>query len=116
MTLHDHATSELLRAGLFDADSDYEGNLAVCVMELIDVFAAQGHSGFSASWTLELFTKLSRFEALSPLSNDPDEWHEPADGLWQSCRNSEAFSHDGGKTYYLLSTGFETMYTAEDSK
>ncbi len=46
-----------------------------------------------------------------PLTDNPDEWmliHEDVwegDVVWQSRRNSEAFSHDEGQTYYLLSEG-----------
>ena len=41
------------------------------------------------------------FEPLGPLTDDPDEWVEVADGLWQSRRKSSAFSCDGGKTYHV---------------
>src|SRR3546814_7005887 len=53
---------------------------------------------------------LLNMRNLSPLTNNPDEWykHTPDtwDGVnhvWQSKRNSEAFSTDGGLTYTLLS-------------
>lgn len=59
-----HAEKELTKAGLFDKDSDYSGMLGEGVLELITAFANQGHSGFSAGMTLELFTKLARFEEL----------------------------------------------------
>jgi hypothetical protein len=62
--LVDHAEKELKKAGLFDADSDYDGMLGDAVLELIRTFAAQGHSGFSAQMTRELFYKLSNFEEL----------------------------------------------------
>jgi hypothetical protein len=46
------------------------------------------------------------------LTDDPKEWvqHEESifpgqDGCWQNKRRGEAFSTDGGKTYYLLSEG-----------
>jgi len=66
MGLVDHAHRELNKAGLFSQDSDYEGMIGRAVFELIKVFAKQGHSGFSASMTTELFSRLSRFEALTP--------------------------------------------------
>ncbi|MFF7631421.1 hypothetical protein [Streptomyces cyaneofuscatus] len=53
--------------------------------------------------------RLLRFQPLTDLTDDPAEWIDRhAEGmtpipLWQSNRNSEAFSTDGGKTYYLLS-------------
>lgn len=62
--LVDHAQKELTKVGLFDKDSDYDGMLGEGVLELITVFAAQGHSGYSAQMTRELFSKLSNFEEL----------------------------------------------------
>ena len=111
MSLVNHAKRELRLAGLFDADSDYDGLLAESVVKLMEVFADQGHSGGSAHLTRDLFNKLSAFKNLTPLTNDPKEWMLVADGqsdgkvpgVWQNSRNSEAFSEDGGKTYYLLS-------------
>ena len=45
-----------------------------------------------------------------PLTDDPYEWQYHGEdlwgskeGIWQNKRNSEAFSNDGGQTYYLLS-------------
>lgn len=62
--LVNHAQKELTRVGLFDKDADYDGMLGDAVLELITVFAAQGHSGYSAQMTRELFYKLSNFEEL----------------------------------------------------
>lgn len=62
--LVDHAEKELQRVGLFDKDSDYAGELGRGVLELITVFAGQGHSGMSAEMTVELFSKLARFEEI----------------------------------------------------
>lgn len=59
-----HANKELKKAGLFDKDSDYDGMLGESVSELISTFAEQGHSGYSAMMTRELFHKLSNFEEL----------------------------------------------------
>jgi hypothetical protein len=112
--LVDFAKTELDKAGLFSKDSDYEGMLGNAVMDLMKVFASQGHSGFSAQLTRQLFNLVSDYKPLSPLTDNPDEWMEVGDqmpprtpsgegSVWQSRRNPEAFSEDGGKTYYLLS-------------
>lgn len=99
-----HAKKELELAGLNDEDSDYGGMLADAVQELIDVFAEQGHSGFSAMMCIELFTKLAKQENLTPLTSDPDEWNDVSEmsgqPFWQNKRNSSNFSTDGGKTWY----------------
>lgn len=111
-SLKEHAERELKAAGLYDSDSDYGGMIPDAVMELVETFSAQGHSGASASLVLAVFTKVAQYENLTPLTDNPEDWyyHGPdvsgiEGGFWQNIRNGEAFSHDGGKTYYLLSEG-----------
>lgn len=108
MSLVEHAETELKIAGLFDGDSDYEGMLGESVLELVKVFAGQGHSGYSAMMTVDLLSRLLKYEPLGPLTDNPSEWNHIDErmggpNLWQSRRNPQALSHDGGKTYYLLS-------------
>ncbi len=64
MGLVDHAEKELRRVGLFDKDSDYDGMLGEDVLELIKLFAGQGHSGMSAEMSIQLFEKLARYQEL----------------------------------------------------
>ncbi|WP_255306499.1 hypothetical protein [Streptomyces sp. Wb2n-11] len=77
--------------------------------KVVQAFANMGHSGSSAHFAAQYLDKLLRYQPLSELTDDPAEWIDRhAEGmapspLWQSVRNSEAFSQDGGKTYYLLS-------------
>ena len=96
------ARVELKRAGLFDRDSVYEGAIGDAVMELLRVFARQGHSGASAYLTADLFVRLVRGEVLTPLTSDPAEWREVADGVWQNTRDSRAFSNNGGATWNTI--------------
>jgi len=102
------AESELRRAGLFDEDSDYDGMIGEEVLRLCKTFSGQGHSGFSAVMTASIFGRLAEWRALTPLTNDPDEWmyiDEDKAGrpnMWQSRRQCSCFSDDGGKTYYDL--------------
>lgn len=103
-----HAERELRLAGLLDRDSDYNGILGEAVLAIVALFAQQGHSGASAAMVTDIATRLMRFEPLTPLTNDPDEWIQIAEeapgwpSLWQNRRNSSAFSNDGGKTHYTL--------------
>ena len=106
--LYTHAREELRSAGLLSEESDYDGMLGEAVLEIVEVFARQGHSGFSAEMTVELLNRLLRFEPLGPLTDNPGEWmrvnpDDEPDGLWQNRRKADAFSPDGGKTYYQLS-------------
>ena len=47
--------------------------------------------------------RLLRYENLAPLTDEPREWVQIGDELWQSIRNRDAFSNNGGKTYKLYS-------------
>jgi len=106
--LVDHGKEELERAGLFDKDSDYDGMLGEAVLELLQTFSKQGHSGFSAQLTMELFNKLAKYETLTEITDDPEEWMAVSEdmalgkGVWQSRRNPALFSNDGGKNYYSI--------------
>lgn len=103
--LVDHAKRELEIVG--EDPETISGFLRV-----VQAFADMGHSGGSASVAIPMLNELLQFKNLTPLTNDPEEWfyhdHTMWDGktgVWQNKRNGEAFSHDGGKTYYLLSNG-----------
>lgn len=90
--LIDHAKHEL---ALVKADgTDYGDMLPHAVLELIEVFSNQGHSGMSAKIVIYLFAKLASFEVLSPLTGSDDEWTELADGLYQNKRCSHVFKEN----------------------
>ena len=81
-------------------------------LNVIKAFAKMGHSGGSASVAIPTINQLFQFKNLSELTNDPSEWNHVAEeqwgspgSIWQSNRDPEAFSNDGGQTYYLLSEG-----------
>jgi hypothetical protein len=116
--LLDHATEELRRAKFLGSDEEYDEAIATSVLELLVVFEKQGHSGFSAMTALAFFDKLAKFEPLTPLTNDPNEWvdvtaYAPEHPLWQNNRNSSCFSTDGGTTYYDVDEIPQVMHTSE---
>lgn len=96
MSLEDFAREELKRAGLFDKDSDYGGMLGDAIMKMVKVFADEGHSGFSAGTAINIFSKVARFEPLTPLTGEDDEWTEVTDGVFQNRRCSHVFKEEGG--------------------
>jgi len=107
MNLIDHAKLELQMAGLFDMDSDYEGAIGRAVLELIEVFAKQGHSGMSAPYVADLFKRLAMYEPLLPITGKDDEWGDVrniGDGKpWYQNKRCSALFKDGkdGKPYYI---------------
>lgn len=93
-----HAREELKLLGCNEED-------IADVLKVVEAFASIQPSGGQASWLIPVINDLLLFNNLSPLTNDPKEWIEVGDGIWQNSRNSEAFSDDGGKTFWLLSEG-----------
>lgn len=93
--LTDHARIELEAAGLFDKGSDYNGMLGQAVIELVETFSRQGHSGASAAITLSVFAKVAAFEPLGPLTGQDDEWIHISEGLYQNRRCSHVFKENG---------------------
>lgn len=73
-TLLQHAKSELRAAGLFDDTADYNGDVAVQVMALMETLCAYSHSGGSQGQTLGIFSQLANHMPLTPLTGDDDEW------------------------------------------
>ena len=99
--LQEFAHKELERAGLFDPDSDYNGWVGHSVMELIHTLENRGQSGVSMEMILELFTTLARYEPLSPLTGEDDEWveinyPECPSRLWQNKRCLTVFKDETG--------------------
>jgi len=101
-TVNERCIKELELAGFFNKDSDYEGGIGESVKELLEVFAKQGHSGFSANRTADIFHQLIKGGTILPLKGTPDEWMEPMDGVYQNKRNFSVFAEsDTGKNAFL---------------
>jgi hypothetical protein len=104
MNLLSHATRELDALGLTE-DSPDEMNVAMRkhILHMVEEFAKEGHSGFSASYTLSLLKKLLAFEPLLPLQGTDDEWNDvsaygPTDRgpVYQNNRCSHVFKDIDG--------------------
>lgn len=114
--LVEHARREL---GLIGEDP----KMIEMYINVVQAFADFGHSGGSASVAIPTINALLQFKNLTPLTDDPDEWVSHSEGMIaQNKRNPDAFSEDGGKTYYLLSdrdyvgSGDLPIYTSEEKK
>jgi len=73
--LIEHAKREFDLA-FSEADDDAIPALKADVCELIETFAKQGHSGFTASYCASLFYELANYRPLSPLTNSNEEWED----------------------------------------
>jgi hypothetical protein len=86
-----HAWAEFRAAGWVDDRNHFRDEMqeAICVhvLELLNVFHNEGHSGSSAPYTINLFSKLASFKPIAPLTGEDWEW-------------SHAYDHsDNGPTY-----------------
>lgn len=98
MDIFDHAKSELEFSGESKA-------VINSYLNCIEVMQDLKRNGVSVNEALVNIAKLMMMQNITELSSDPDEWElaGPSQNIWQSKRNAEAFSTDGGRTYYILS-------------
>lgn len=102
-----HAERELTLIG-YDGKDEYNNMAKDAILELIETFAKQGHSGFSAPYVANMFHKLANYEVLSPLTGNDDEWSDVLDErssdntkmLFQNNRDSRVFKDEKG-AYFL---------------
>jgi len=125
MGMVDHAKEELkyLR-GSDTSHDDMQDLIEKNIIEIIEVFAAQGHSGGSAGYCIPIIHALLKQENITPLTGEDHEWQEVSPGVFQNKRMSsifkdknrfdgqaywidgKIFSDDGGKTWVTNSDSF----------
>ena len=125
-----HAERELDIIGMTDEEG-MNGMMRKHILHMIEEFAAEGHSGFSASYAIQCLEKLLRFEPLSPLMGTDDEWVDVAEyngsPMWQNKRCSRVFKDETGAydingkvfwSWYTDENGekFKSHYTSRDSR
>lgn len=121
MGLVEFSKKELETAGLFDKDKDFYGGMTgKAVLELIEVFAKQGHSGMSASVVRTLFNKLADYKPITSITDLQSDWIEVGDNMFQHKQVSAVFkTGESGKPYYLDGQIFKDKrgtYTSRDSR
>lgn len=89
------------------------------VMELVETFVGQGHSGMSAPMVVALFEKVALYKPLGPLTGEDSEWTDIGSGTFQNKRCNHVFKENGvaydiqGKVFRDASG---TCYTNRDSR
>ena len=117
-----HAKRELELAGMLNSENlepdpedptgmfnDYNNMMGEAVLELVRVFSSQGHSGFSAGLTAQMFNEVANYKTLSPndhsINRDVSEYQDNPEGTNLQCmRDSRWFSDDSGATWYTVET------------
>lgn len=91
------------------------------IIHMVDEFAKEEHSGFSASYAVGALIKLLKFEPLRPLQGTDDEWTNVEGNMFQNKRYSRVFKNkDTGEVYDIEGKVFVepdgTAFTSNDSK
>jgi hypothetical protein len=122
MSLVEHAKREFEALG-WPGDCDMQAMVCDNVIELIEAFSKQGHSGSSAPYVLNIFEQLARFNPIAPLTGEDNEWTDVAkengEPLYQNNRDSEVFKNNEG-AYWISGKIFRDKdgctYTSRDSR
>ena len=68
MSLKDHAIAEFKNAGWIDENGKFceDTQEAICnhILKLLEVFSEEGHSGSSAPYAIDLFTRLASYKPI----------------------------------------------------
>lgn len=118
--LVDYAKDELKRIGMIDSGEPYNEWATKAILDLIELFDSQGHSGFTTSYVANMFYRFVMFKPASPLTGKDDEWNDVGDGLLQNKRYSAVFKDKDGTAYNIEGKAFtddgEIWYICEDSR
>lgn len=109
MNLIEHAKNEFKAAGYIPLDQEQEDGpnkwIQENILELLEVFGNQGHSGTSASYCIDMFTKLANYEPICPLTGEDDEWsyldYNFNGPVYQNKRCSHVFKDKDGIAYNI---------------
>ena len=100
--LIEHAKKELDAIGMTDDSEDMNVAMREDILELVEVFSNQGHSGFSAGYCVNLLEKLLRFRPIAPLTGEDSEWNlldYDTEPIYQNKRCSRVFKDADGRPY-----------------
>ena len=121
MSYKEHALTEFRAAGWVDENGKYDDEMqeAICqhVLKLLEMFSDEGHSGSSASYAIELFSKLANHKPIVPLTGEDWEWTDVSFGKdmkYQNKRCFHVFKGEDGRAYDSEGVVFYDYYTDED--
>lgn len=97
------AKSELSR---LKDDSGEQEIINEAILEVVETFSQQGHSGFSAEYAINILHKLLQGKPITPLTGEEDEWADVREGTFQNKRCSSVFKDEAGFCYDLDAVTF----------
>lgn len=93
------------------------------VLDIVAMFAEQGHSGMTASYVLNILERVLRFKPITPLTGADDEWKDVGRGQEQNRRCFSVFrdNHDNATPYDIegkvfSGDGGQTFYSCRESR
>ena len=94
------------------------------ILDIIKLFSSQGHSGFSAGYSLNILKRLLDYKPLSAITGDEDEWEQlnySPDLAYQNKRCPSLFRDADGKVYNVEARIFSddnghTWYNCKESR
>ena len=120
--LIEHSEREFKALG-WPGDCEMQQVACANLLELLETFSGQGHSGSSAQYIINLFERLAKFQPISPLTGEDYEWNNMSTpgsyDLFQNNRDSEVFK-DATSAYWASGKIFRDSdgctYTNKDSR
>lgn len=86
------AKEELRRLRSLDGKPDeMQDAIEANVLGMVELFAAGGHSGSSAAYTLGILEKVLAFKPVTPLTGEADEWTAVDSGYDMVAQNKRCF-------------------------
>ena len=117
------AKEELRRLRSSDEPDEMQDMIDKHVLAMVQLFSDEGHSGSSASYSVAILEKVLRFEPVTPLTGDDEEWtilEYDDDMRAQNKRCSHVFRRADGTAYDIEARIFQhedgTCYTSRDSR
>jgi hypothetical protein len=105
-----HAKAELALLNSGEGD-EMQAEMNSHLIKMVEVFAEEGHSGFSAGYAVSVLQKLLRFEPLTPVTGDDGEWHDVStysgEPCWQNIRCSHVFKGADGRAWDIDAVVYE---------
>lgn len=99
-----HALSEFVYAKWMTADGVFDDEMqeSMCqnLVDVIELVASQGHSGFSIQYLVNCLTLLLKNEPITPLTGAPDEWVKFDDTLYMNKRCLRVAKYGENKPAY----------------
>lgn len=83
-----------------DEPCEMQDEIEKCVLDIVELFSKQGHSGTTAPYVVGILKKVMMYEPVAPLTGEDWEWNQVADDCWQNKRCPHVFKDTPDGTAY----------------